>query len=150
HRNPDSHLAGGAVINRAESSFRYSEDLDIFHDAIESVAQSALADANALAAAGFSLKWLIRQDGFFRAEVEKGREQGRLDWSSDSAFRFFPVEPDELFGYALHPADLAANKILALAGRSEIRDFLDILYLSGSYLGLGAMVWAACGKDPGY
>lgn len=61
----------------------------------------------------------------------------RLDWTTDSVFRFFPVLPDEEFGYCLHPADLATNKVLALAGRSEIRDFLDILQLDQNYLSLG-------------
>jgi hypothetical protein len=40
--------------------------------------------------------------------------------------------------------------MLALGGRTEFRDFLDILYLNDSYLSLGAIAWAACGKDPGY
>jgi hypothetical protein len=150
HRNPDSHMAGGAVINRDASSFRYSEDLDIFHDAAESVAECAEADARTLRCAGFAVEWALRQHGFFRAEVSRGDERGRLDWSYDSAFRFFPVETDAEFGYCLHRADLCVNKALALGGRSEIRDFLDLLYLDASYLGLGAMVWAACGKDPGY
>jgi hypothetical protein len=150
HRNPDSHLAGGAVINRADSSFRFSADLDIFHDAAESVAACAEADARELLAAGYTLHWALRQQGFFRAEVTRGEDRLRLDWTHDSAFRFFPVEPDEDFGYCLHRADLAVNKVLALAGRTEIRDFLDTLYLDATYLSLGAVVWAACGKDAGY
>ncbi len=55
HRNPDSHLAGGPVINRAEDSFRYSEDLDIFHDAAESVAACAQADAHHLRTRGYEV-----------------------------------------------------------------------------------------------
>jgi len=35
-------------------------------------------------------------------------------------------------------------------GRSEIRDFVDVLHLDDSYLPLGALAWAACGKDPGF
>jgi len=54
-RNPDSHLAGGAVINRADASFRYSDDLDIFHDAAESVSVSAEADAQALREEGYAV-----------------------------------------------------------------------------------------------
>lgn len=126
HRNPDSHLAGGAVINRADASIRYSNDFDIFHDVAESVAASAEADAHALRAAGHAVAWTLRQEGFFRAEVSRGEDRRRLDWSHDSAFRFFPVEPDDLFGYCLHRADLAVNKVLALAGRTEFRDFLDM------------------------
>jgi hypothetical protein len=143
HRNPESYVTGGAAINRAE-------DLDVFHDVAESVASCADADARQLGAAGCSVEWTLRREGFFRAEVSRGEDRVRLDWSNDSAFRFFPVEADEDFGYCLHRADLAVNKLLALAGRIELRDDLDVLYLHDSYLTLGAMVWAACGKDPGY
>jgi hypothetical protein len=45
---------------------------------------------------------------------------------------------------------LATNKALTLAARSEIRDFIDILYLDETYLSLGATVWAASGKDQGF
>lgn len=46
--------------------------------------------------------------------------------------------------------DLAVNKLLALAGRDEARDFLDILDLDRRTLPLGALCWAAAGKDPGF
>src|SRR5262249_56606033 len=84
------------------------------------------------------------------ARVSRGGEELKLDWCCDSAFRFFPVQPDSEFGWCLHPADLATNKMLALAGRSEVRDFIDILYLHQSYLSIGALCWAACGKDLGF
>ena len=43
-----------------------------------------------------------------------------------------------------------ANKVLALAGRGELRDYLDVLHLQRHHLSLGALAWAACGKDIGY
>jgi hypothetical protein len=67
-----------------------------------------------------------------------------------SVFQFFPLQPDAEFGYCLHTADLATNKALALAGRAEVRDFIDILFLHETYLSLGAICWAACGKDQGF
>jgi hypothetical protein len=93
---------------------------------------------------------LLRQPSLQSAEVHRAEDALRLDWCYDSAFRFFPVQPDREFGYCLHPADLATNKALALAGRSEVRDFVDILYLDQTYLSLGAICWAACGKDQGF
>ena len=150
NRNPESHVAGGAVINRAESGLRYSDDLDIFHDIAASVATSAEADAKTLTEASFTVTWILRTEGIAKAEVSRGEARVRLDWTTDSAFRFFPVQPDEDFGYCLHPADLATNKVLALAGREEIRDLLDILFIDQTYLSLGAVIWAACGKDQGY
>ncbi|MBE0566790.1 MAG: hypothetical protein IH621_12565 [Krumholzibacteria bacterium] len=56
----------------------------------------------------------------------------------------------EIFGYQLHPVDLATNKVLALAGRDEPRDLIDTLFLHDTLLPLGGLVWAAAGKDPGY
>ena len=38
NRKPESHIAGGAVINRGESALRISKDLDIFQDTAEIVA----------------------------------------------------------------------------------------------------------------
>jgi hypothetical protein len=150
HRNPDSHVAGGAVINRADASPRYSADLDFFHDVADSVRSSAVADAATLVGHGFVVEWLLQQPLLHRARVSRGNEQLKLEWCFDSSFRFFPVLQDPDFGYCLHSADLATNKVLALAGRSEIRDLIDILYLHAHYLSLGAICWAACGKDQGY
>lgn len=50
----------------------------------------------------------------------------------------------------LHPFDLATNKVLALVGRLEIRDWIDLLTCHDRIQPLGYLVWAACGKDPGF
>lgn len=61
-----------------------------------------------------------------------------------------PVVQSPGLGYALHPIDLGVNKALALAGRDEARDFLDILFIHYEILPLGALCRAAVGKDPGF
>lgn len=43
----------------------------------------------------------------------------KLEWVYDSAWRFYPVEPDPELGYRLHYFDAATNKLLALSGRAE-------------------------------
>jgi len=55
HRNPESDIAGGAVINRRQDGVRISDDLDIFHDLAASVAASAEVDAKALLAESYSV-----------------------------------------------------------------------------------------------
>jgi hypothetical protein len=60
-----------------------------------------------------------------------------------------PVISSEVFGYQLHPVDLAINTLLALVGRDEPRDLLDTLHCHSDVLALGALAWAASGKDPG-
>src|SRR5438067_460005 len=73
----------------------------------------------------------------------------RLEWTHDSAFRFFFTQPDELFGYVLHPADLATNKASAAADRREPRDIVDLVTIHENILPLGAAVCAAVGRFPG-
>lgn len=150
NRSPESYLAGATVLHRAPDSPRFSQDLDFFHDMEDRVAQCAEQDATTLAAAGYDLAWLMRTPTFHRAIVTMDSRQLKIEWAQDSTFRFFPVQPDETCGYRLHDADAATNKMLALAGRNEVRDFVDIMHLHETYLSLGAIAWAACGKDPGF
>jgi len=63
--------------------------------------------------------------------------------------RFFPIEPDDLLGWRLHRFDALTNKALAMGGRSETRDLVDIVANSEQHP-LHAVIWAACAKDPGY
>jgi hypothetical protein len=82
--------------------------------------------------------------------VRRGEHATRVDWAHDSAWRFMPLVRDELGGLLLDPVDLAVNKVLALAGRDESRDFVDILFVHDRVLPLAAVSWAAVGKDPGF
>jgi hypothetical protein len=150
NRSPESYLAGATVLHRDSDTPRFSQDLDLFHDLEESVALCAETDAVTLRDAGYDFSWVLRTPAFYRAVLSAQGQQLKIEWAQDSAFRFFPVQEDDHCGYHLHYADAALNKLLALAGRQEIRDFVDILHLHDSYLHLGAMAWAACGKDPGF
>jgi hypothetical protein len=150
NRSPESYLAGATVLHQGANTPRYSLDLDYFHDLADSVASSAETDAETLEEAGHAVTWLLRAPTFYRALVQVDGESLRLEWAQDSAFRFFPVQADPVSGYRLHEADAATGKCLALAGRTEARDFVDMLHLDSAYLPLSALVWAACGKDPGY
>jgi len=148
-RSPESFLAGGTVLNAEADSPRYSKDLDIFHDVEASVATSAETDAATLRQGGYEVVWLLRQPLFQRAEVVQQGHRLLIEWVFDSAFRFFPVERDELAGWRLNVHDAATNKLLALMGRGEPRDYLDLLFFHQQHLSLGALCWAAAGKDPG-
>jgi hypothetical protein len=147
-RNPESFVAGATPLNRHGP--RISDDIDLFHDREEAVARVAAADSDLLAARGFQLRWLRQEPGLHAAVVRRSDENTRLEWLRDSDFRFFPAMPDPLFGYRLHAADLATNKALAAAGRREPRDVLDLLQIHARLLPLGAVIWAAVGKDEGY
>ncbi len=149
-RSPDSYLAGGAAIHIEPNTTRYSNDLDYFQDSVERVASAFGADRAVLDAHGYSVAVQIQQPGFIRGLVSKENDSTKVEWAHDSAWRFMPPIKHDVAGYVLHPVDLALNKLLALVGRDEPRDFLDILLLDEKVLSLGAMCWAAAGKDPGF
>lgn len=149
-RTPESYLAGGTVLHFSPNSTRYSRDLDLFHDALEQVAVSFEQDRHLLGRAGFEMEVSISQPGFIRAIVSRDDQSTQIDWARDSAWRFMPVMKSSLGGYVLHEIDVATNKVLALAGREEPRDYVDILYVMERILTLGPLVWAATAKDPGY
>jgi hypothetical protein len=147
-RNPESYVAGSTPLNR--DGPRFSDDIDIFHSREEAVAKTALADAAFLAGAGYTIQWLRQEPGIYGAAVQRRGESMKLEWVRDSDFRFFPLIRDELFGYRLHFVDIATNKAMAAAGRSAPRDVLDLLYVHERRLPIGAVVWAAVEKAPGF
>ena len=150
NRNPDSYVAGATVLNQQPDSPRTSRDVDVFHDSIESLSASADRDIATLTAAGFHVAETGRRhDTFSRALIRRGNQQTKMEWVVDSAFRFFPVEPDPELGWRLNFWDVAVNKVLAFAGRPEIRDWVNVLHLHRRHLHLGALAWAGTGKDPG-
>lgn len=73
----------------------------------------------------------------------------KIEWARDSAWRFFPVEPDAELFWRLHPFDALTNKALAMGSRAETRDVVDLVHNRGS-TPLCAIVWAACAKDAGF
>jgi hypothetical protein len=145
----DRYLAGGAAIHFAPNSTRYSDDLDFFHDSEARVAAAFGTDRERLQQAGYAVDLELSLPGFVRALVRRGGDATRVDWARDSAWRFMPLVRDPLGGLLLDPVDLAIHKVLAVAGRDEPRDFVDVLFVHERVLSLAALCWAAAGKDPG-
>jgi hypothetical protein len=148
NRDPESYVAGSTPLNR--NAPRYSGDIDVFHDREELVARAAEADAAILGEHGYTLQWQRRQPTIYTVLVGRPGEATKLEWVVDSDYRFFPTMPDEMFGYVLHPVDLAMNKTMAAGGRREVRDLVDLVTIHRTILPLGAVIWAAVEKAPGF
>ena len=146
----DSYVAEGAALSLALRSHRVSRDVDVFADTTEAVARSWDRDRIALESAGFEVAPLRERPGYVEAVVARGTDRVVMEWARDSAFRFFPLVEDDDLGLALHPFDLATNKVLALVGRLEARDWVEVLACDARLQPLGYLAWAACGKDPGF
>jgi hypothetical protein len=145
----ESYVAGGAALNTLLDAPRISQDLDLFHDTAEALAATWSADRGALLDAGYEIEVVRERPTFVEAIVRRWTEAVILQWTHDSAFRFFPLVEHPELGLTLHPFDLATNKALALVGRVEARDWIDILQCHTAVQPLGYLVWAATGKDPG-
>jgi hypothetical protein len=145
----ESYVAGGAALNTLLDAPRISQDLDLFHDTAAALAATWNADRAALLDARYEIEVVRERPAFVEAIVRRGAESVILQWTHDSAFRFFPLVEHPELGLTLHPFDLATNKVLALVGRVEARDWIDILQCDSAVQPLGYLAWAATGKDPG-
>lgn len=146
----ESYIAGGVALNTLIDAKRVSRDIDLFHDTREALAVTWEEDRNLLTDAGYEIAVRLERPTFVDAVVRRDDRQVVMQWVCDSAFRFFPLMEHPDLGLTLHPFDLATNKVLALVGRLEVRDWVDVISCSDRLQHLGYLAWAACGKDPGY
>lgn len=145
----ESYVAGGAALNTLLAAPRISQDLDLFHDTAAALAATWNADRAALLDDGYEIETVRERPAFVEAIVRRKAESVILQWTQDSAFRYFPLVEHPDLGLTLHPFDLATNKVLALVGRVEARDWIDVLQCDSAVQPLGYLAWAATGKDPG-
>lgn len=146
----ESYIAGAVALNQAINASRISRDIDVFHDTAEAVSRSWDADRELLRSHDYELGDVRERKGFVEAAISKGADTVVMQWTADSAFRFFPLVEHADFGLTLHPFDLATNKVLALVGRLEARDWIDVINCHRAIQPLGYLAWAASGKDPGF
>ena len=146
----ERYVAGGVALNSLLQAPRLSRDIDMFHDSSDALSVSWTEDRRMLETKGFGVSVLREAPSFVEALVNHGAASTVVQWTVDSAFRFFPLILDDTIGLTLHPFDLATNKVLALVGRREVRDWIDTITCHQRLQPYGYLVWAACGKDPGY
>src|SRR5262245_8207714 len=139
-------LAGGAALIARGDVQRRTRDLDFFGLSGDAVDQLAPAVRRALSAAGLTVGHVQVNPGFVRLIVSDGEERTELDLASDA--RLCPAEPGRL-ATALTGEELAVDKVLAVFGRAEARDFADLMALEPRY-GLGRLCELAAEKDLGF
>lgn len=106
---------------------RISKDIDLFTTmaAISDFATAQASVANALRADGLDVTVEREGPSFTRLAVTDpvSGEASTVELGVDS--RAYPPVQLEV-GPVLHPDDAVANKLCALYGRAEVRDYLDI------------------------
>lgn len=121
----EAYVAGGVALNLLTGGRRLSRDIDLFHDTLEALDATWRADRRLLEDHGYQIRSVHERLGYVEAVVARDSDAVLMQWTRDSAFRFFPLVRHEELGLVLHPFDLATNKVLALVGRLEIRDWID-------------------------
>jgi hypothetical protein len=146
----ESYVAGGVALNEFIAASRLSRDIDLFHDTDEALDASWQADRASLESHGFGVRVVRSRPTFIEAEVADGRDRVHVEWARGSAFRFFLLRLHDEFGLTLDAFDLATNRVLALVGRLEVRDSVDVIACDERVQPLGYLAWAASAKDPGF
>ena len=139
-------MAGGAALNAHGVVDRPTEDLDLFSPEQEEVAASTEALIAALEAAVLSVEVVRRSRTFARLHVRDDSERTLVDLRYDHRFR---ATVQTVLGPTLSVEELAADKVLALFGRAEARDLVDVEALARG-LGRETLLQLAAAKDLGF
>lgn len=139
-------LAGGAALIARGDIDRRTRDLDYFGPSQALVDALVPAVRSALEADGLIVREVQAAPGFARLEVTSDAETVELDLGTDA--RLFPTEIGRL-GAVLSGEELAVDKVLAIFGRAEARDFYDLAAVEPHY-GLERLFALAAEKDRGF
>lgn len=140
-------LAGGGALIAQGLVARLTEDLDFF-TARDSGSVEAASDA--FVAAALAHGWaveLLRTGPEFRRWLITGPETVLVDLAVDTPPRGVPTLTTA--GPCIAPEELAARKLLALFGRAEPRDFIDVYVLNKLFEPHITLLRAA-ESDPGF
>jgi hypothetical protein len=139
-------LAGGAALIARGEIDRRTRDLDFFGLTGDAVDRLVPAAERALRAAGVDVERIQMDPGFARLIVSTADDRTELDLAADA--RLFPAEPGNP-APTLRGEELAVDKLLALFGRAEARDFVDLMAVEPRY-GLDRLCELAAQKDRGF
>lgn len=141
-------LAGGAALIVHGVVNRTTRDLDLFTEESRHVAALHQALTTELVERGLDVTIISASTTFVRLEVHDAGSDERIEVDLGVDVRMTaPVTTD--VGRVLSVEELAADKMLALFGRAELRDFLDVADLLGRFP-KERLVELAIAKDAGF
>ncbi len=143
-------LAGGYAVQAHGFLDRPSTDVDLFAAANTASDFSAAVDSvlSAFKQDGLSAEPEIRNASFARLIVRSDTDIAKVELGVD----WRQSDPVQLaIGPVLHPDDAVANKVCALFGRAEVRDYVDVdaILASGRYT-RDELLALAASHDPGF
>jgi predicted nucleotidyltransferase component of viral defense system len=142
----DFALAGGAALISQGLVERRTNDLDFFGSSEQTLAERFPDVVSSLQREGFEVEVRRSTPQFARIVVRGLDSETEVDFGLDS--RLFPLEQGK-FSPVLSARELAVDKVLAVFGRAEARDFVD-LYALEQFFKLEDLFAFAAEKDRGF
>ena len=143
-------LAGGYAVQAHGFLNRMSSDVDLFAEAsaVFDFTQAVDMVIAAYLREGFHVETELRNASFARLNVRSAAESAKvemgLDWRKNEPVRL-------AVGPVLHADDAVANKVCALFGRAEVRDYVDVdAILTSSRYTEDQLLDLAAEHDPGF
>ena len=143
------YLTGGTALSAFYLAHRLSEDFDLFTSEEPLISITARKFKSALDTLGIKVQEIRSFSTFWEAVASSGHEHFKIQLAYDSPFLLCEIEEKD--GLRVHSfEDIAAGKLLALYGRAEERDFIDIYCIVRSgKISLETLIELAKKKDPG-
>ncbi|MDI6763586.1 MAG: nucleotidyl transferase AbiEii/AbiGii toxin family protein [Thermodesulfobacteriota bacterium] len=146
------YLTGGTALSAFFLKHRRSNDLDFFTNIEELILPLSQKLEASLIKEGFRVERLRGFHSFVELSASLGDDSTVVHFTLDSPFRFEPPSDfDEIPGVKVDSLiDIATNKLLALFGRAELRDFIDVYFLVKEYYTKEDLTGRSAQKDPGF
>lgn len=142
----DFALAGGAALISQGLVDRKTGDLDFFGSSEQVLAERLPAIISALEQDGMTVEVRRSTAQFARIVIRGMDSETEVDFGLDG--RLFPIEQGP-FSPVLASRELAVDKVLAVFGRAEARDFVDLFALE-EFFRLEDLFALAKEKDRGF
>jgi predicted nucleotidyltransferase component of viral defense system len=146
------YLTGGTALSAFFLKHRKSNDLDFFTSIEELIIPLSQKLETTLREEGFEVERLRGFHSFVELSVTSGNDSTVVHFALDSPFRFEQPTPSEEIPHLKVDSliDMATNKVLALFGRAELRDFIDIYFIVKKHFSKTELIEKAAQKDPGF
>ena len=143
------YLTGGTALSIFYLGHRLSDDFDLFTADQPLIPIVARKFKSKLEALGVAVQEIRSFSSFWEAIATEGFESFKIQLAYDSPFTLEPaIEKDDLRIQSFE--DIAAGKLLALFGRAEERDFIDVYSIvKNGTISLERLIELAKRKDPG-
>lgn len=146
------YLTGGTALSAFYLKHRRSNDLDFFTNVEEIIFPFSQKIERVLNQDGIKIERKRGFSSFIEFWVTSENESTVIHIALDTPFRFEePKEFQEFPGIKVDSLiDIAVNKLLALFGRAELRDFIDVYFLIKEHFSKNDLIEKATKKDKGF